>query len=78
MCCEQSVDIWSLTDVISSLAGDAPRGWKTNYVLILFIGGLFFLVAFVYWQSIAKTPLMPLWMWKDRTFSLVCLPPFKR
>ncbi|CAG7920816.1 unnamed protein product [Penicillium olsonii] len=54
-----------------SLAGDAPRGWKTNYVLILFIGGLFFLVAFVYWQSIAKTPLMPLWMWKDRTFSLL-------
>lgn len=54
-----------------SLAGDAPDGWKTGYVLGLFISGFFLLVAFIYWQSIARYPLMPLWVWKDRNFSLV-------
>lgn len=53
------------------LAGDAPQGWRTGYVLALFIVGIFLLVAFVYWQSIAKNALMPLWVWKDRNFSLV-------
>ncbi|KAK9855415.1 hypothetical protein MYU51_002937 [Penicillium brevicompactum] len=54
-----------------SLAGDAPHGWKTGYVLALFIVGFFLLVGFLYWQSIAENPLMPLWVWKDRTFSLL-------
>ncbi|CAG7955234.1 unnamed protein product [Penicillium salamii] len=54
-----------------SLAGDAPHGWKTVYVLVLFIVGFFLLVAFLYWQSIAETPLMPLGLWKDRTFSIL-------
>ncbi|KAJ5476153.1 hypothetical protein N7475_001882 [Penicillium sp. IBT 31633x] len=54
-----------------SLAGDAPHGWKTGYVLGLFIVGFFLLVAFLYWQSIAKYPLMPLWVWRDRNFSLL-------
>ncbi|KAJ5214867.1 hypothetical protein N7468_010546 [Penicillium chermesinum] len=53
------------------LAGDAPDGWKTGYVLALFIVGFFLLVAFIYWQSIAEHPLMPLWVWKDRNFSLL-------
>ncbi|KAJ6051281.1 hypothetical protein N7499_010645 [Penicillium canescens] len=54
-----------------SLAGDAPDGWRTGYVLGLFIVGFFLLVAFLYWQSIAENPLMPLWVWKDRNFSLL-------
>ncbi|KAJ5894507.1 hypothetical protein N7495_006198 [Penicillium taxi] len=54
-----------------SLAGDAPDGWQTGYVLALFIVGISMLAAFVYWQSIAKYALMPLWMWKDRNFSLL-------
>lgn len=57
----------------SRLAGDAPHGWKTGYVLALFIVGFFLLAAFLYWQSIATNPLMPLWVWRDRNFSLVCL-----
>ncbi|KAJ5627509.1 hypothetical protein N7528_004936 [Penicillium herquei] len=54
-----------------SLAGDAPDGWKTGYVLGLFIVGFFILVGFVWWQSVATHPLMPLWVWKDRNFSLL-------
>ncbi|KAJ6113806.1 hypothetical protein N7523_007123 [Penicillium sp. IBT 18751x] len=54
-----------------SLAGDAPDGWRTGYVLALFIVGFFLLCGFLYWQSVAKNPLMPLWVWKDRNFSLL-------
>ncbi|KAJ5504494.1 Major facilitator superfamily domain general substrate transporter [Penicillium fimorum] len=54
-----------------SLAADAPDGWKTGYVLALFIVGFFLLVAFLYWQSVATHPLMPLWVWRDRNFSLL-------
>ncbi|KAJ5286751.1 hypothetical protein N7478_002437 [Penicillium angulare] len=54
-----------------SLAGDAPDGWKTGYVLALFIVGFFLIGAFIYWESIAKYPLMPIWVWKDRNFSLL-------
>ncbi|OQE25218.1 hypothetical protein PENSTE_c006G09813 [Penicillium steckii] len=54
-----------------SLAGDAPDGWRTGYVLALFIVGIVLLVAFIYWQSVAKNALMPLWVWKDRNFSLL-------
>ncbi|KAJ5585446.1 uncharacterized protein N7459_005246 [Penicillium hispanicum] len=54
-----------------SLAGDAPEGWRTGYVLALFIVGIFLLGVFLYWQSVATHPLMPLWIWKDRNFSLL-------
>ncbi|KAJ5195225.1 uncharacterized protein N7498_008663 [Penicillium cinerascens] len=54
-----------------SLAGDAPDGWRTGYVLALFLVGFFLLVAFIYWQSVATNPLMPLWVWKDRNFALL-------
>jgi predicted MFS family arabinose efflux permease len=37
----------------------------------LFIVGFFLLVAFLYWQSVATNALMPLWVWKDRNFSLL-------
>lgn len=53
------------------LAGDAPDGWRTGYVLGLFIAGFFLLAAFLWWQSLATHALMPLWVWKDRNFSLV-------
>ncbi|KAJ5783548.1 uncharacterized protein N7518_009225 [Penicillium psychrosexuale] len=54
-----------------SLAADAPDGWKTGYVLALFIVGFFLLLAFLYWQSVTPHPLMPLWVWRDRNFSLL-------
>lgn len=66
-----------LTIFIYRLAGDAPDGWKTGYVLALFIVGFFLLVVFLYWQSVATNPLMPLWVWRDRNFSLVCVLTFQ-
>ena len=64
---------YPLTISIHRLAADAPDGWKTGYVLALFIVGFFLLVVFLYWQSVATNPLMPLWVWRDRNFSLVCV-----
>lgn len=64
---------YPLTVFIYRLAADAPDGWKTGYVLALFIVGFFLLVVFLYWQSVAANPLMPLWVWRDRNFSLVCV-----
>lgn len=57
------------------LAGDAPQGWKTPYVIVLLILGILLIGAFIYWQSVYSTPLMPLYVWRDRNFSLVSNPP---
>ncbi|KAK2744156.1 hypothetical protein FQN57_004416 [Myotisia sp. PD_48] len=54
-----------------TLAGEAPNGWKTNYVIALLVLGIMFIVGFVYWQSITEYPLMPLHIWKDRNFTLL-------
>ncbi|KAL1964504.1 hypothetical protein VTN77DRAFT_6930 [Rasamsonia byssochlamydoides] len=57
-----------------SLAGDAPDGWRTGYVIALLILGIVAIGGFLYWQSVATYPLMPLYVWHDRNFSLVCEP----
>lgn len=31
------------------------------------------LVIFVWWEHICKNPLMPMWIWRDRDFSLLLL-----
>ncbi|KAI1629683.1 MFS transporter [Exophiala viscosa] len=54
-----------------TLAGDAPKGWRTPYVIALLVVGLVLVGGFIYWQSIFRYPLMPLQVWKDRNFSLV-------
>jgi MFS family permease len=54
-----------------TLAGNAPDGWRTGYVIAFLIVGAVLLVAFVYWQSVFKYPLMPLSVWKDRNFTLL-------
>ncbi|MCJ1341091.1 hypothetical protein MMC09_006387 [Bachmanniomyces sp. S44760] len=54
-----------------SLAGDAPQGWKTPYVPVLLVVGILAIAVFVYWESIYPYPLMPLHIWRDKTFSLL-------
>jgi hypothetical protein len=54
-----------------TLAGNAPDGWRTGYVIAFLSVGAVLLVAFVYWQSVFKYPLMPLSVWKDRNFTLL-------
>ncbi|EXJ87815.1 hypothetical protein A1O1_04742 [Capronia coronata CBS 617.96] len=54
-----------------TLAGDAPEGWKTPYVIALLVVGLVLIAGFIYWQSVFRYPLMPLKVWNDRNFTLV-------
>ncbi|KIW65367.1 hypothetical protein PV04_07633 [Phialophora macrospora] len=54
-----------------TLAGDAPKGWATPYVIALLVVGIVLVAGFIYWQSIFRYPLMPLRVWKDRNFTLV-------
>lgn len=54
-----------------SLGGEAPQGWKTLYVLVLLILGVLLIVAFILWELRYPYPLVPMWVWKDRDFSLL-------
>ncbi|KAL4942340.1 hypothetical protein BDV06DRAFT_235503 [Aspergillus oleicola] len=54
-----------------TLTGTAPKGWATPYVIVLLVLGVVLIGTFIFWQSIYKFPLMPLYIWKDRNFSLV-------
>ncbi|OCT49013.1 Major Facilitator Superfamily protein [Cladophialophora carrionii] len=54
-----------------TLAGDAPEGWATPYVIALLVVGTVLVAGFIYWQSVFRYPLMPLRVWKDRNFTLV-------
>lgn len=54
-----------------TLAGDAPNGWRSSYVIAMLIIGLVMIGACIYWQSIFKHPLMPLSIWNHRNFTLV-------
>ena len=53
-----------------SLGETAPQGWKTGYVLALLIVGVVLLVAFVFWEHHFSHPLVPLYIWKDKNFTL--------
>jgi MFS family permease len=54
-----------------SLGGNAPQGWKTPYVLVLLITGVVCIIVFVVWECHVARPLLPLWIFKDRNFSLL-------
>ncbi|KAG9767725.1 putative transporter, partial [Aureobasidium melanogenum] len=54
-----------------TLAGDAPDGWKTPYVIALLVVGVVLISGFIYWQGVFRYPLMPLKVWRDRNFTLV-------
>ncbi len=59
-----------MTDMCS-LGGDSPDGWRTPYVIVLLILGVLMIFGFVYWETKFKYPLMPMWIWKDRDFTLL-------
>lgn len=43
-----------------------PRGWTSPSVLTLLVAGVILLAAFVWWQSRAASPMLPLRIVKDR------------
>lgn len=56
-----------------TLTENAPEGWRTDYVIALLVFGVFLIGGFIYWQSVCQYPLMPLFVWRDRNFTiLVC------
>ncbi|KAK9240280.1 major facilitator superfamily-domain-containing protein [Lipomyces kononenkoae] len=51
--------VFALTE--SSVTGD---GWRSPYVIALFVAGIIVMGIFVFWESKAKYPLMPLYIWR--------------
>lgn len=56
-----------LVAVVYGFAEAEPRGWTDPMVLTLFATGVVLLAAFVWWQTRAPVPLLPLHIVKDRT-----------
>ena len=59
-----------------TIGGSSPSGWGAPQVIALLVVGVLLLVAFVFWESRYQYPLLPMWIWKDKNFSLICLIMF--
>ncbi|MET7287777.1 MFS transporter [Streptomyces sp. NPDC005573] len=55
-----------LVAVVYGFSEAEPRGWTDPLVLALFAGGALLLAAFVWWQTRAPSPLLPLHIVRDR------------
>ncbi|MET8167810.1 MFS transporter [Streptomyces sp. NPDC005329] len=55
-----------LVAIVYGFSEAEPRGWTDPLVLGLFAGGIVLLTAFVWWQTKARVPLLPLHIIKDR------------
>src|SRR5262249_5530281 len=47
------------------------KAWKTPYVLALLIVGMVCIIVFIVWERHVARPLLPLWIFKERNFSLL-------
>ncbi|KAK9494387.1 major facilitator superfamily domain-containing protein [Lipomyces doorenjongii] len=54
-------------------SGAASKGWAEPYVIALLIVGIFMFAMFIFWESKAETPLMPLYVWRYPGFALCML-----
>ncbi|WP_449353644.1 MFS transporter [Streptomyces shaanxiensis] len=55
-----------LVAIVYGFSEAQPRGWSDPLVVALIAGGVVLLAAFVWWQSRAPYPLLPLHIVKDR------------
>ena len=55
-----------LVAIVYGFSEAQPRGWSDPLVLTLLFGGVVLLAIFVWWQSRAQNPLLPLHIVKDR------------
>ncbi|OIJ63528.1 MFS transporter [Streptomyces mangrovisoli] len=55
-----------LVAIVYGFAEAEPRGWTDPLVLALFAAGVALLAAFVWWQTRAPSPLLPLHIIKER------------
>lgn len=58
-------------DILHSLGGNAPQGWKTPYVLVLLILGAILIILFIVWELKYPYAMIDMKIWRDRDFSLV-------
>ena len=62
-----------LLAVVYGIVRGNPAGWDSVEVLVGLIGGGILLVAFVLWEWRAKAPLLPLRLFRDRSFTVAYL-----
>ncbi|WP_330467268.1 MFS transporter [Streptomyces longwoodensis] len=55
-----------LVAIVYGFSEAEPRGWSDPVVLALLAGGVALLAVFVWWQTRAKSPLLPLHIVRDR------------
>jgi EmrB/QacA subfamily drug resistance transporter len=55
-----------LVAIVYGFSEAEPRGWSDPVVLALLAGGVALLVVFVWWQTRARSPLLPLHIVRDR------------
>ncbi|MER6631144.1 MFS transporter [Streptomyces sp. NPDC000987] len=55
-----------LVAIVYGFSEAEPRGWTDPLVLTLFAGGVVLLAAFVWWQTRAPVPLLPLHIVRER------------
>ncbi|SDT39203.1 DHA2 family efflux MFS transporter permease subunit [Actinoplanes derwentensis] len=56
--------IWGIVD-------GPDRGWTTGRVPVMLVGGVTLLAGFLLWQVRNRTPMLPLTLFRSRSFSLV-------
>ncbi len=61
----------ALFGIVFGLVRGNGHGWTSTQVLIGLIGGGLLLVAFVAWQRRARSPMLPLELFRSRGFSVV-------
>jgi MFS family permease len=49
----------------------SEAGWSKGYVISLLVVGVVLIGIFIWWQSVCRTPLMPLRVFLDKNFSLL-------
>ncbi|WP_062355542.1 DHA2 family efflux MFS transporter permease subunit [Herbidospora yilanensis] len=62
--------------IAQSLIRGGDVGWTEPTILIGFIGGLIALILFVYWQTKAPSPMMPIGMFANLSFTGGCIAGF--
>ncbi|KAF9371895.1 hypothetical protein CPB97_001613 [Podila verticillata] len=58
-----------VTGIVYYISTGVEEGWANAKTLPVLIAGLALLVGFIFFQSKIQSPLMPLRIWKSRTFS---------
>src|SRR5262245_3669549 len=74
---ESSLDLPGLTLVSAGLLGIVwglvrgnEHGWTSPGIVVPIVGGALLVAAFVWWELRAKSPMLPMEFFRDRTFAL--------